>query len=94
MKLDSFMDTTIRVAAVYGVIYLAMLIFGLPRQIREQAKVTPTFIFPNSQPPFDWDQGRTKTKLPPLPVPTVQSVILEVRTQCNFAPGTQSPNFV
>jgi len=62
MKPGDFVDTAIGVLAVYGVIFLSMLIFGVPREIREQARAVRPPTYPAPFPRFHWDD-----KTPPKP---------------------------
>jgi phosphotransferase system glucose/maltose/N-acetylglucosamine-specific IIC component len=61
MKVGSFVETAIGVLAVYGAIYLAMLIFGVPRKINEEFVRNSASVlwFTQPPPPPDWNARRT-----------------------------------
>ena len=86
MKLESFMETALGVFAVYGAIYFLTLIFGVPREIREQANKTPSPTYFKPHPPFKWDQ--VKTKLQPE---TIHSMVVLARIGCEPKPGVPPP---
>jgi hypothetical protein len=56
MKLGDFMDTAFGVLAVYGIIYFSVLIFGVPKQIRDQARAIPAPTYFRPFPPFYWEE--------------------------------------
>jgi phosphotransferase system glucose/maltose/N-acetylglucosamine-specific IIC component len=67
MKLGSFGETAVGVIAVYGVIYLAILIFGMPRKINEMftRNSAANFRFQPPTPPLDWNAARSASRRPP-----------------------------